>query len=258
MNSNPTRYVVTRPAPDHRSLIDALGNVGVPVIHAPAFELEPEPESRLSRCLSDLAACDLAVVTSPFAARLLAGHGGVGQVRDLKFITPGRGTAAVLDAAGISAEYPSAGGTSEHVLAMPELENVSGKRIAIVGAPGGRGALARGLAARGVAVEKLHVYHRRPLPACSKLVEALRDETELVNLVSSIQIFSGILHGLPGPLRRAWLDSRFIVSSGRIEQACRDAGAFRICQADGACDAAMLSAAVRAGWLGAPPSPDFR
>lgn len=242
-------FVVTRPAPDHEAFVRDLAERGLSTVHCPAFELQGEPEQRLARKLDDLPGFDLAIVTSPLAARLLARGLAPGDVASVQFIAPGAGTAGALNAAGIPVRFPASGGTSEHILGLPEFSEIEGKRIAIVGAPGGRGLLARELARRGARVESVHVYRRVALPPNPRLAAALQGGDRLVIFISSLQAFNMILESLRGETRSAWLASCFVVSSSRIEQACREAGAQRVCAAAGASDAAMLAAATDAGWI---------
>lgn len=243
------KFVVTRPAPDHLALMSSLGDSA---IHSPAFELVAEPEPVLASLVTGLREFDKVVVTSPFAARLLAGIAEAVDLEDVQFFAPGRGTAAGLRAAGIAVRFPLSGGTSEHILDMAEFADVEKKRIAIVGAPGGRDLLARELARRGARVVPAHVYRRVGLPPSRMLIDALHRGDRLVTLISSLQTFGMIHDALPDELREAWTAARFVVSSERIERACREAGVRLIQRADGAADARMLSAAVDAGWQRAP------
>ena len=240
-------FVVTRPAPGHESLMQELAARGLSVLHNPGFRLESEPRPRLERRLAELPKFDLAIVTSPTAARLVTASGprtGIGNVR---VVVPGRGTASILEQAGISADFPEAGGTSEHILAMTEARDIHPERVAIVGAPGGRSLIAREFSRRGAEVAPIHLYRRVPVAPNPSLVDALEQGADLVNLISSGQALQTILAGLPAPLREAWLASLFVVSSKRLAAACRDAGVHRLRIASGASDEAMLTAALRPG-----------
>ncbi len=240
-------FVVTRPAPDHARSMQALGEIGRAAIHNPGFRFEHEPAGRLERRLAELADFDLAIVTSPMAARLVAAHSTPAGTENVRFIAPGRGTASILEAAGFRADWPETGGTSEHILAMPELEKIDPGRVAIVGAPGGRTLLAREFSRRGAEVVPIHLYRRIAAPPNPALLEALRSRAELVVLISSRQAFEMILEGLPHELRESWLAASFVVSSARMASLCRDAGAHRISIAAGAADQPMLSAALQDG-----------
>src|SRR5579885_3153962 len=103
---------------------------------------------------------DCVIFTSPaavrFAAKLL-------PLRTrARAIAPGAGTAAALRRAGLAEIAVPARADSEGVLALPELLHARGKRIGVIGAPGGRELLQRELAARGAEVRLAQVYRRLP------------------------------------------------------------------------------------------------
>jgi len=249
LNSPESPFIVTRPTPDHQGLMVQLSEAGIPAIHNPAFEIEPVSESELADRIGGLAAFDLVIVTSPVAARLIAERAAGSGLRDLRFFAPGAGTAAVLHSAGLQCRFPESGGTSEHILAMPAFADVHAARVGIVGAPGGRGLIASELSRRGAVVEAVHVYRRKSLSPAPELIRALRKGHDPVVLISSRQAFDLITNALDRELRSAWLNSRFVVSSERLERACCCAGVSRIRQAPGAADEHMLAAARDAGWM---------
>lgn len=239
-------FVVTRPAPGHERLMQALAQNGRIAIHSPGFRLESEPEAQLERLSKGLAKFDLAIVTSPTTARLVAAHAIPGEVASVRFMTPGAGTGSILEAAGIPATWPETGGTSEDILGLVG-DDIAPGRVAIVGAPGGRGLLAREFSRRGARVDPVHLYRRVPVAPNPELVEALRRGLALVNLVSSLQAFETILSGLPARRRSAWLAAAFVLSSARLARLVRDAGVQRVRIAKGASDEAMLAAALQGG-----------
>lgn len=259
--ADPT-IIVTRPAPDHAALLEALAARGLAVVHSPAFRIAPADAAELDAAFDSLQRFDRVVVTSPAAARILTervdrvGRPGPGLV------APGRGTAAILEAAGLDVVYPETGGTSEHVLALPELQRVAGLKIAVLGAPGGRDAIRRELAGRGADVRRLQIYRRVALPPAEALVEALVEALETrrapVVLISSLKAFEALTGALEPALREAWLDAKFIVSSQRLASACRAAGASDIRCAAGAANRDMLDALDRVLRESADPGGRFR
>lgn len=245
INDN-TLFVVTRPAPDHERMMQALASNARVAIHNPGFRLEYRPEAQRVQLLRRLENFDLAIVTSPTAARLLAEHVMPGRLDSVRFLVPGPGTGSILEAAGIPASWPESGGTSEDVIALGMEKSVP-DRVAILGAPGGRGLLARAFSRLGARVEPIHLYHRVPVAPSPELVERLKSGAELVNLVSSRQAFETIRSGLHPGLRRTWLDSAFVLSSARLSRLLREAGVQRVRVAEGASDKAMLRAALACG-----------
>ncbi len=89
---------------------------------------------------------------------------GLGHVRSslgaARCFAVGRATADALRAEGIESRVPEAGESTEGLLALPELREVSGSRIVIVRGEGGREKLAEELEARAAQVECLDVYRR--------------------------------------------------------------------------------------------------
>jgi len=216
-------------------------------LHSPGFRLERYPDELIDRRLRGLVGSDLVIVTSPMAARLVAERPLPVGLRQVRFIVPGSGTASILETAGIAAAWPEDGGTSEHILAMVQ-NQPRPNRVAIVGAPGGRTLLARELSRRGARTTPVYLYQRVAVAPNRDLLDALKRARNLVVLISSGQAFETILGGLPDALRVDWLACAFVVSSTRIAEVCRSAGARRVRVAAGASDKAMLSSALGKEW----------
>lgn len=110
---------------------------------------------------------DIGIVTSPFAARLLQAN-AASLLPDHTWVVPGQGTRREIGEFAVAPTGTSQ--TAEGMLALPELCDVEGKRVAIFTAPGGRGLLQAELARRGAFVKEIFVYEReivpvKPLPA---------------------------------------------------------------------------------------------
>ena len=161
--------VLTRPRELAEPFARTLESWGARAIVFPAIEIQPlAPPSALAR-LRDY---DLAVFISPSAVRIalaaqppwpprLAAALGAGTRRELE----GAGTQAVI--------APVAGADSEALLALPEMQNVRGKRVLIVRGESGRQLLAESLAARGAVVEHAVCYRRaKPAADATPLVAA--------------------------------------------------------------------------------------
>jgi uroporphyrinogen-III synthase len=234
-----TRVVVTRPAPDHADLIQGVEALGLPSLHVPVHVLEPFDDQ--PQRLAALDDSDIAVVTSPATARFLLDRRAAEQLEHLVLIAPGAGTAAPLRAAGLSVFCPAADGTSEAVLALPELASIEGARVAILGAPGGRIMIAEQLADRGARVSRLYLYRRRAIAPDPKLFELLAERVPLAVLVSSVQIVGVLDAAIPLELRPQWRQALFICSSSRVQRCCRDHGLGRYACAGGASAVELLA-----------------
>ena len=234
--------VVTRPSPDHLPLCEALRERGFETVHSPAVERIPEPSDVQSRRAEVLGQCALAVVTSPYAAELLLEVVPSDVIRRLELVTPGFGTARMLEQAGCRVCWPESGGTSEDLLRTPAIESLRDGPVGIVGAPGGRRLLDRELGLRGIRVERINLYRRRECPPSPALIKALNSDWRLIVLVSSVGGFEALDGSLETALAARWRASAFIASSERVAERCRRAKVRHVVRADGASDAAMLAA----------------
>ena len=148
----------------------------------------------------------------------------------LRCIAVGPATARALARRGAEPILPSVRFDSEGVLALPELARVSGRRIVLATAPGGRDELERALALRGARIEHAMVY-RRTLPRWREAHrEALRRARPPCMLVVSSAEAVAALAQLAGaallaPLRR---DATAIASSARVAQALQRDGWTRV------------------------------
>jgi len=231
--------VITRPAPDHQSLTQALDARNQRWVHAPAFALNEYGD--IDQRLDAVKSCDVVIVTSPATARIVARHVAPSNVASARWIAPGAGTAGVLRAAGFDVRTPESGGTSEDVLTLPELHDVRELTVAIVGAPGGRDAIGRELLRRGAAnVKPIHLYQRQPLPAAQTLIDVLQKSERAIVLVSSVRVIEHLFSTTPDALRPTLRECAFVVSSRRTEAACRSHDVRHIVRAAGAGTEALL------------------
>ena len=246
--------VLTRIGAGNMSLASGLGALGIAVVHAPMFALEPIDERALAEAFDGGAPFDRVVVTSPRAAEVALRALGTERLRDTLCVTPGGGTAEPLRAAGLAVAHPGSGGTSEDVLALPSLaaERVYGRPILVLAAAGGRMLIRETLADRGADVHVLAPYRRVALEPSPALLDALDGGTVPVTLVSSPATLQRLAAVLTGPRHAAWIDGSFVVSSPRLAEQARALGADDVTIAEGAADAAML-AAFRRRIDGAPP-----
>ena len=156
--------LVTRPAGQAAVLLERLRELGADPVLFPTLDiLPPSDPGALVKCVAALAACDFAIFVSPTAVQYGLTSVPAWPAR-VRAAAVGQGTAAALRAAGIQPVLaPSEGGDSEHLLALPELADMAGRRVLIFRGEGGRELLADTLAARGASVNYAECY-RRGLP----------------------------------------------------------------------------------------------
>jgi uroporphyrinogen-III synthase len=145
---------ITRSQPGADRLAAALRRQGYEVLVQPVLDIEP---------LSVDVPTDgfqIVIFLSEHAVRCGLPHLHPHLPHATVFAVGGR-TAEVLAAAGVLARVPVTA-SSEGLLAMPELQQLSDSRILVVCGAAGREVLAPALAERGARVDKLVCYRRVP------------------------------------------------------------------------------------------------
>jgi uroporphyrinogen-III synthase len=197
----------------------------------PAIEIEDVPPPA---ALGRLHEFDLAIFVSPTAVAKAMPH-----VRALpRAAAVGAGTRRELEKLGVTGVIaPASGADSESLLAVPELQNVMGKHVAILRGDGGRALLGETLAARGARVEHLTCYRRLPPKAPARPWK--KGELAAVT-VSSGQGLANLFQVLDPQLLRS---TPLFVPHPRIAEQARAAAAGEVVLA-GHSDDDMLDALV--------------
>ena len=192
--------LVTRPREQARGLATQLQAMGAQPILFPALEiLPPADPAALQAILAYLDAFQLAIFISPSAARL--GMAAVSAARTWPAALPvaaiGKGTAKVLHAQGIPQVLePDRGADSEHLLGLPQLQDMAGKKVVIFRGEGGREMLADTLRQRGAQISYAECY-RRGLPEQADPVPVLemfsQDQIQALTVYSS-ETLDNLLH----------------------------------------------------------------
>lgn len=235
--------VITRPAGTASAVARQVRRCGGAPLLLPGLSLRAADDAErvravLRRALDD----DLLLFTSPaavrFAAALLPLETGA------SVLAVGRGTAHALRRRGLAALAPGRQ-DSEGLLALPGLQRLRGRRVALVGAPGGRGLLREQLAARGAQLREVHVYRRVPPRLGRRHLEAaMRLSPEARVLLSSAEALRNLQAVLPPPAWTRLCAAVAVVSSERLAALVRAAGFARVCVAASAGSADLLAAAA--------------
>ncbi|MEN8204746.1 MAG: uroporphyrinogen-III synthase [Pseudomonadota bacterium] len=172
------RILVTRPAAQARHLCSLLEAAGHEAISLPSIEiLKPADNYRIEALTDMLEEYDLAVFVSVNAVRM--GVEFILNRRDwpenTRIATVGASSAEALLPYGLSVDVvPEHQYSSEALLALDELQDMSGQCVVIFRGNGGRELLRDTLLARGADVDYVEVYQR----ACPA-VDAQRMQTLL-------------------------------------------------------------------------------
>ena len=137
---------------------------------------------------------------------------------------------------------PTSGMTSEDILRLPQLQDVSEKKIGIVRGQGGRELLADTLRERGAIVDYLEAYSRTPIDYtsadfCNRLLEAGVN----VLTVSSGESLDRLTHLLVDN-RKKLQQLNLLVPSQRVGRQAENAGYQQVHSASGADPLSFVSA----------------
>ena len=222
--------VVTRPQGQHESLCQLIDEAGGVSIHYPVLEIVDSPEQEpLVQQFQDLNEFDLIIFISPNAVsrsmNLINARGGLPE--GLQTATVGRGSGRELkQLLGRAPDIvPDTQFNSEGLLALPDMQQMAGKRVMIVRGEGGRELLAQTLRERGAEVEYAEVYRRaRPEVDNSELMHAwARNEIDIIVVTSGEGLRN--LYDMVGQLGRQWLrKTPILVINERLVQLAQELG----------------------------------
>ncbi|MBN8727014.1 MAG: uroporphyrinogen-III synthase [Xanthomonadales bacterium] len=239
--------VITRPAGEGVGFARQARALGAATVLLPGLSLRaPEDPERARRQLrGDF---DDWIFVSPLAVRQAFALAPLGRLADgSRAFGVGEGTRRALARRGVPAIAPATSSDSEGLLACAELADVRGHRIALVGAPGGRGLLAPALAARGAHVEEIHAYRRVPPRLTARHFAALAGARDpLLMPVSSAAALANLVTLLPEGLLGRLREQTLVASSARLAALAAGAGFEDIVEAASAAPADLLAAAARA------------
>lgn len=243
-DQQPLRVLVTRPQGQEASLMRALQDAGAEPYHIPLLAIEALDESPADRSVMlDLDLYNKVICVSPVTANLfldrLDEYWPQPPIRVL-WVTPGAGTAAILDDYGLPVVYPEQGDNSEAMLTLPALNDVAGEKILLCKGEGGRPLLKSTLEERGAQVKELYFYRR----VCPSILSAERELLQSghfdVILISSLDALKHLVQ-LAGTEPEV-MSTPVLVSSPRLRQEARAIGFKKIIQAKGAGTSWQLAA----------------
>ena len=237
--------VVTRPAGTSAALVRRLRALGACPLSIPGLSLRPAGHD--ARAMRKTGFEDW-IFTSPAAVRFGAALLPARRLRsEVRAYAVGDGTARALARHGIAATIPCERSDSEGLLALPGLKRVRGRRIALVGAPGGRDLIGPTLRRRGAKVEAIHVY-RRVAPRLTRrhfdALAAARDP--LITLVSSGEALAHLVALLPPPALARLRAQILVASSARLAALVRGHAFAEIALARSAAPRDLIAAAAAA------------
>ena len=221
--------VITRPAHQAGPLAEQIrAHGGTPILFPVLEILDTEDLQPLNALIERLDDFDFGIFISPNAVQkamnLIKARRELPPT--LKIAAIGRGSTKELKHFGVTGVIaPTTRFDSENLLALPELQNVAGKRIVIFRGDGGREALGDTLVSRGATIEYAECYRRaRPNVSAGELLRAwVRNELDAITVTSGDGLHN--LYDMVGKLGRQWLaKTPIFVPHERIAQIARDLG----------------------------------
>ena len=240
--------VVTRPAGMSGSLVRRVRALDGSAVRLPGISLRMIADlPRAARFLCDVRDGDW-VFSSPAAVHFAFRVAPAMKIpRSSRVFAVGAGTARALTRHGVQAIAPREQADSEGLLALPELADMRGRRVALVGAPGGRDLIASTLRRRGAAVEAVHVYQRVAPRLTRRHFDALAHAPDpLITLLSSAAALTHLTLLLPARLLQRLRHQALVVSSSRLAALARARGFEDIVEAASALPDDLLGAAAKA------------
>lgn len=244
--------LVTRPAEQADHLCQLIEQAGGHPYRLPTIAIESsgaEARQQAKELLGGLRQGDLLIFISANAVQhALPCLDTVPAWDDIQTAAIGKATARAFEQAfGCSPKLlPIDGSNSEALLALPALQQLTGRRAIIVRGAGGRALLGDSLQQRGAEVHYANVY-RRVLPEID--IAAQRDELRTkvdVITTTSVESLQNLVQLLAEPMGE-WLWSKplFVIHPRQLEAAQQMGFKIIAAVADETSDEALLSAIIK-------------
>jgi uroporphyrinogen-III synthase len=225
------KVVVTRPRDQALKLVQRIKQAGGVPLLFPLLDITAVQDTgALNEQIARLGQFNLAIFISPNAVRYgtaaiyASGHDGnsVPLPPQLKIATVGQGSAKALRETGFSNIIaPTERFDSEGLLALPEMQHVSGWRVMIFRGDGGRELLGDTLRERGATVEYASCYRRAKSRQDKGKLLAARPDAIIVTSSEAMEHLSGMLDAGD---RSALRNTVLFVPHTRIAELARDLG----------------------------------
>ena len=247
------RVLITRPQHQHASLCSAIEDHGGEAKHFPLFAIEAVSEpilvQQIKTKVENLDNYKLVIFISTNAVKF-----GALWINDywqrfplgVRVLAIGPSTARKVSIElNCTVVNSDAGASSEDILLLDELGDISGGKVAIVRGIGGRELLAESLRQRGAEVDYIEVYRRMPTQKSGEeLVNVLTQENINILVVTSGESLARLdwLIKDAAQLAHTIRSIPIIVPSNRVAKDAAQLGYTKVKLAVGADDEAIINA----------------
>lgn len=241
------RILICRPEPEASRLAGEVRSAGHIPLVLPLIERRPLQETPEQRSLiQDLDLFHHVIAVSPYAARQLLERIDPWWPQfptGIHWYGVGKGTASVLDAAGLTPVSPARGWTSEALLETPELADLQHQKVLIARGDQGRELLRETLQRRGARVTVLPLYRRRcPSYPPEQLREMLCDGPPDAIIALSGETLNNLIALGENSVHNLY-NALLVVPADRVAEQAREAGFRRVLVPEGL-DAPALIASI--------------
>ncbi len=216
--------VVTRPTSSAAPIKRRVRQLGGSALGLPGTTLRKADDAKATKAaLIAAKSSDVVVFISPAAVKYAFALTKLRFPRTTHICAMGEATARALHRHGIkNILTPIDTQNSEGLLARPELQRLSRRRVTLIGAPGGRELLISTLKSRKARVQTVHVYRRTPPRFRRDQLAALENaDAPLITIITSEEILNNLRGALPLPLFGKLAAGELVVSSARLAMAAR-------------------------------------
>lgn len=216
--------VVTRPAAAAAALKRRIRAFGGVAIGLPGLALRRTDDADIARAaLQQARTADVVIFVSPSAVKFAFALRQLRFARGTLVCAIGPATAQALRRRGLrDVVFPRERQDSEGLLALPQLRPLRGKRVVLIGAPGGRELLAQTLRARRARVVAIAVYQRvAPRYSARQLAALESAAAPLLTLLTSAEALANLRAQLPLHLFARLAEGELVVSSTRLAELAR-------------------------------------
>lgn len=247
---NGAGVLVTRPEHQAEHLSWLIEQVGGKAMRFPTLAIAGVDDvDEIKKTFQGLDSYQFVIFVSVNAVNfaLRANGGKIPRSKSVVFAAVGGSTAQALINAGVVVDLvPKQDFNSEALLAMPEMQHISGQSMLIVRGQGGREELANTLRERGAKVDYLPVY-KRIIPQAdnasnfSRLIENGLDVITITSgeALQNLVLMAGDQHSL------AIREVPLVVVSDRIRCLAADLGFNRIAVTQSPSDSAILETVIK-------------
>lgn len=216
--------IITRPAASAAPLKRRVRSLGGTALALPVLALRHVADGAAAKAaLRHVRDADVVVFVSPAAVKFAFALRALRFAHATRVCAIGAATARALTRRGVrNVLFPHERQDSDGLLALPQLQNLRGRLVMLIGAPDGRELLAQTLRARRARVSEIHVYQRVAARLSARQLAALEQASApLLTLLTSAQTLTGLRAQLPLALFARLAEGELIVSSERLAEAAR-------------------------------------